>query len=517
MKKILDKYKFILVLLVLVIIFFSSSLVLTFDSTHYLTYVNILEGNAPFSSWDIVRGPVFPIILYINNLIFGRSGIGMLLGMFIFYLVYCFVVYKMSEELFKNSKHKSILTFLICAFSFINPIILGYYHTMLTEYVAITLTMCSLYLAWKWPNIKTTKEKILYSLYFICGTVISYHLKQPYLCVVFIPMIISVIYTFINKTKKLYYIATVITSIIVLFSSILIWNKFLEYKGVDLKTGRDAGGMLSSQLLNAIEGYKIEEISSYENVKNDKYLTKEEKKIVKKEVKIGNKVYIVDIYDNKKLLEKDVLKLSTGDKPSGKDTVLEITNTFFKYPNIVVTSYAKNYCGLSSVCLITSDDGVMYSVTNKLDLVKMFENEVIPFKSFRMEEKNFYYPEERHEFVKGYLSPINQGFISKLITYTFKPTSIIFKFVTFLLFLFNIILIVFRIIRRKKLKNKELYLFSLLFLSSAFLTMVANALVGAMIDRYTVVCFIPATIGMISSIIFITNNINLKRSTKHVK
>ena len=65
MKKILDKYKFILVLLVLVIIFFSSSLVLTFDSTHYLTYVNILEGNAPFSSWDIVRGPVFPIILYI--------------------------------------------------------------------------------------------------------------------------------------------------------------------------------------------------------------------------------------------------------------------------------------------------------------------------------------------------------------------------------------------------------------------------------------------------------------------
>lgn len=514
MKKVLKKNKFIIVLLILVIIFFSSSLVVTFDSTHYLTYVNILEKKAAFSTWDIVRGPIFPILIFLNNYIFGRSSLGMLLGMFIFYLLYCFVVYKIIKETLVKTKYNKILTFILCAFAFLNPIVLGYFHTMLTEYVAITLTMTSLYLGWKWPNIKSKREKILYGLYFVFGLMFAYHLKQPYLCAVFIPMLFSIIYVFINHGKKLYYITTLIISIIMLALSIVIWNNYLDYKGVDLNTGRDSEGMLSSQLLKAIDGYKLEELDNYKTIKNDKYLTIKEKKEIKKEVKLGNSVYLVSIYDNNKLLEKDVLKLNKNNRPSSKNAAVEITKTFFKHPGIVTGSYAKNYCGLSSVCLITSNDGINYSATTKIELLKMYENEMIPFKSFKYEEKNFYYPEERHEFVKDYLSPINQGLISKIITLTFGITSVIFKFVTFLSFVFIIALITMRIIKRKRLNNKNLYLLSLMLLSFSFLTMVANAIVCSIIDRYAVLCFIPSLLGVVGTIIFMIENISTKKTKK---
>lgn len=511
--KVLKKHKNIVILILLTLVFFSSSLVITSDSTHYLKYVNILEHNAPFSSWDIVRGPIFPIIISINNFLFGRSGLGMMAGMYIFYLLYCLIIYAFSNILFKKSNHKNILITVLCIFCIVNPLILGYFHTMLTEYVAITLTMGSLYMGWKWYQIKTRKEQILYGLYFCFGISFSYFLKQPYICCVLIPMVISIAYSLIINKKnsnKTYYFGTLFIAIIMLIISSISWNKFLEIKGVNLKTGRDSSGMLSTQLLNSIDGYKITKINNYEKIKNDKYLTKTEKKAIKKELQKHKKVMILNIYNGKKLLEKDFLRINKGNKASGKDTILEIANTFFKHPSIVIRSYSKNYCGLSSICIIESEDGIQYHVTDKMELIKMFENEIIPFKSFRYEDKYIYYPPERKEFVDEYIFPINQGLISKLITYLFLPTSILFKLVTFLSLIYIIILVTIRIIFRKCLKKKELYLLSLMFLSFSFLTIVANALSGAMIDRYSVICFIPGLLGFIGTILFTISNLNKK-------
>ena len=514
MKKILNNNKLVIVLIVLVIIFFSSSLVITYDSTHYLKYVNILEDKAAFSDWDVVRGPIFPIIITLNNFIFGRSSLGILLGMFIVYLAYCFIVYRIIADVFKNTKHNKIISFVLCVFCFFNPVVLGYFHTMLTEYVAITLTMFSLYLGWKWKDVKTRTEKIFYSLYFIFGLAFAFHLKQPYLCSVFIPMIIGIIYAFINKSKKMYYIGTLVVSLIVLLSSILLWNTFLEKKGANFNNGRRTSDMLSTQLLNAIDGYKIEKINSYKGINKDKYLTKKEKKEIKKIIKVGNKVYLVNIYHNKKLLEKDVLEIDSSG-PSSVDTIYEITKTFFKYPNIVTSSYAKNYCGLTSVCLVTSKNLVNYKVSRKLDFLKLYENDAIAFKTFRNEDKYFYYEMDAKPYVSDYLSPVNQGFISRKITLTFGITSILFKIVTFLSILFAIILITVRIVKRKVLNNKELYLFSLMFLMFSILTMIANAIVGAIIDRYAVPCFIPGLLGIVGTILFIGSNTGNK--SKKVK
>jgi hypothetical protein len=513
MKSFVKKYKGVLILLGIIIVFFSSSLVLTYDSTHYLGYVDIFEKVKPFSSWDIVRGPVFPFILYLFDLFFGKNSFGMLLGMFIFYIVYCIVIYKFSTMIFKDCKHKGIWETLFCAFSFLNPIILGYYHTMLTEFVAITITTVTLLIAWKWWDAKNTKTKILCSLYFIIFTTISYFLKQPYICTVFVPMIISIVYAIVkNHSKKniLYYITTFLLSIVFLLISMVAWDKFLELKKVNTNSGRDSSSMLSKQLLNSIDAYKVKEISEYSNIKNDKYLTKQEKKEIKKELSKNDNVYIISIYDNKKLLEKDYLKVTKNDYPSGKDTVIEIISTFFRYPKVILEIHAKNYCALSSVCVIESEDGVMYHVTNKVDVLHSFENNVIPLKSFRNEEKIFDYPEERYETVKNYIVPKNQGLISKVIAKTAIPTTLVFEFVILTVGLFLIGLVTIRIKKRKKLKEYNTYLLSFMMLSFSFSTLMINDWVGSIIDRYAVICFIPGLIGIIGTILFIKNNVGSK-------
>jgi len=504
MKKI---YKYLL-LLVLLIVFFSSKLVITFDSTHYLTYIDIFEGVKPFSSWDLVRGPVFPIIIYISNLFFGKNVTGILLCMFMFYLVYCYIVYSFCNKVFNDLKYKKVYISIICIFAFFNPIILGYYHTLLTEFVAITLTMLSLFISWKWWMCDSKKNKILYSLFFIVMITVSYFLKQPYICVVAIPMIISMMYSIIkNKSLKniLYNFGTIIAAIIILFVSFFSWNKFLEFKGVDLNSGRDSSSMLSKQLLNSIDSYKTYVVKNYNEIKNDKYLSKQEKKLAKKVLK-NNPIYIIEIYSNKKLLEKDFLKINKNGNASGTDTILEITNTFFKYPSLITTNYLKNYCALSSICIITSDDGVMYSVTNKKDFLHTYENSLIPYKSFENGSSIFDYPEERNETVENYIEYSNQTLFSKIISKFFTMTSVIFKFVIFTEALFLLLLFIIRIIKRKNIKEKQLYMFSLMLLLFSFLTLIANALVGSIIDRYATICFIPSLIGIIGAIMFILRN-----------
>lgn len=346
-------------------------------------------------------------------------------------------------------------------------------------------------------------------MYFIIFVTLSYFLKQPYICTVFIPMIISVVYAIINNHSKkniIYYLATFIISIIVLLISIPSWNSFLKYKGVDINSGRDSSSMLSKQLLNSIDAYKVDIVNDYSDIKSDKYLTKKEKKVVKKEIKNNNIIYIISIYKNKKIMEKDILKVNDTNYPSGKDTILEIISTFIKYPSVIAKIHAKNYCALSSVCVIESEDGVMYHVTNKLDMLHMFENNVIPFKSFRNEEKVFYFPEERYESVKNYIVPKNQGIISKIITKTFIPVTLVFEFVIMTVGLFLIILIGVRIKKRRIIKDYNMYLLSLMMLTFSFSTLLINDWVGSIIDRYAVICFIPGLIGIIGTIIFIKNN-----------
>ena len=112
----IKKNRNLILLLILAILFFSATLTITWDSAHYLTYVDIFEGHRDFASWDIVRGPVFPLIITLGDKIFGKSAIGLLSLFFIIYLVYGYLILLIAREIFKNAKSKKMW---ICLFSII--------------------------------------------------------------------------------------------------------------------------------------------------------------------------------------------------------------------------------------------------------------------------------------------------------------------------------------------------------------------------------------------------------------
>ena len=107
LKSFIEKNKIIILaasVFILSILFFLFPIIITFDGSHYLHYVSIFNGTLPFSSWDAVRGPVFPFLLYLSSGLFGQSSQGALVFQFLVYLIYAVVCYLLTRELFvKNT------------------------------------------------------------------------------------------------------------------------------------------------------------------------------------------------------------------------------------------------------------------------------------------------------------------------------------------------------------------------------------------------------------------------------
>ena len=161
---------FSIAIFLIAVIFFSIRLIITYDSAHYLGYVSILEGDTPFSEWDIARGPIFPALIYIFGILFGRTSAGILIGCFIFYLLFAYLCYQICQTICEKLKHKKLIQNIAFAILVLNPLILGYFHVMLTEFVAITFTMLNIYLAYKWlsQDFKNQKSLIFTTIYIIC-------------------------------------------------------------------------------------------------------------------------------------------------------------------------------------------------------------------------------------------------------------------------------------------------------------------------------------------------------------
>lgn len=514
MKNKLKKNKKILFVLLLFIAFFSCSITITWDSTHYMSYVNIMEGISDFSTWDIVRGPVFPSILFAGFTIFGKTIQGALLLMLMFYLLYVYIVKKFCDFIFNDKK---IIKFVILLFCLLNPIIFGYFHTLLTEFVAITIAVLSCYISYKWWNVRGRKKKIIYSLYFILMLPITWFLKQPYACCVMIPMCLSAIIALFNNHKKkqiVYYSGTIILSCISLIISIISWNKFLEYKNVNMNTGRDSSSMVSTLLIDSIHHLEYDDDFDFNNVDNNKYLSKSEKKYIKSNINEEyNNLRIISIYNHGKLIEQDVIDVDNNSIPSIKSAIMQVTKTFIKYPGLIIKDYAKNYCALSSICVIATDDSIKYTITNSFDFLNTYENDIIPYKGLTYNEpNNFYLPEERLNLVSNLVQTTDVGMFASVEKVLKIPTNIIYKLTFLFLPIMLVCTIGFRIYKRKNLVNYKNYVMSIILLGYSFFSALANAITGAIIDRYSVSMFITGLLGIFVAIIFVIENMKKNKS-----
>lgn len=443
----------------IIILFFSFCAILTFDSGHYLSYVSIFEGNSPASSWDVVRGPIFPLIIRFFNIFFGKTNTGLLIGLFIFYIIFAFTCYKTCKEITKHYKHGKLIQNIIIAVLILNPLIFGYFHVLLTEFVAITLTMLNLLIAYRWIFVDTKNKKslILYAIYFVASIIFCYHLKQPYIIISFVPPSIAAIISIVRNHRKkniLYRISTLIISGLFLLISIFSWNGILKAIGADENSGRDSASMLGQQLLLA---YQI----SYDNDgdgKND--------------------------------------RISTG------DAIKLILEEFGRNPLHIAKIYLQNYCGLTSMCEITTPNGYDFYSTSNLVGLSTYENTFIGYATYRAENNISPMNEEMTARASAYESAPNKSFFAKIMDKLKIPTNILFKVAAVTPLLTLIILLVFKHKDKAKAYNKLFYLNLLLILTSCAHLFV-GAGIGLIIDRYAIEIVAPSLLGLLGTITYI--------------
>lgn len=500
---------FIVLFLFFIVFYFQYAVTITWDSAHYMNYVNIFEGTAEWNTWDVVRGPVFPIIIFISNFIFGKTSQGLLMNSLFYYLIMILFSYKILDYFFKNieitKKNKYVFLAVSLIIIIINPIIYGFYHTLLTEFVAITLSVLSCYLAILWVDtdyFKNKKKYLFINFIFIILTVFSWFLKQPYVsCSIFV-FGIAYLISILKSRKLMNFICrtcTIASTIIILIISIALWNKILIYMGNNPNSDRNPTNSLGNQLVNAIEYLDIvdnKEIYNKDYIKSSK-LDKKEKKEVLKLIKKKKKYVIIDEYKNNKIIDSDYI-IVDDTKISTIDSILYVCKNFFNKPLKIMDAYLTNYLSIIDIYSTSTEDSIEYVSNKKIDLD--FSNEIssISYKPYSYGSSNiFYMLPEMHDRVTCYEQT---NYVSKILNYLMiflgKAYLILFKLLFLLLPISLLTSIIMRIKSKNKLQNNKLEIIIIL-LGFSFLHVLLHVVTGAIIDRYAIPAFISTYFGII--------------------
>jgi len=242
-KKQVEIGTFAVLILILGVIFYSYSINLTWDSTEYIGLADYIGTDKMQTDWIGHRGIGFPLLIKISQ-IFGKNPTSMTTLMFIFYvgmLATIFVIYKKLNKLgiLKNP----ILIFCFLGYILItialNPILFGYYHTILTEFVALTFTILMCFICWCWKDYTWKENRVaIFSSAIVMAiiVVITYHVKQSLIVFVLIPIVISTILSIFdnfNYSNVVSKISTMLFIGITLLFSIQAWGNYMTFTKFD--------------------------------------------------------------------------------------------------------------------------------------------------------------------------------------------------------------------------------------------------------------------------------------------
>ena len=504
------KKKIIFILLFLLfIIYFEYSVTITWDSAHYLGYVNIIKGMVSVSSWDVVRGPVFPFIIFLSDVLFGKTNQGLVINSFVYYLIMLIFSYKIIGyyiNYFKfNTKIKNIIFYVIIGSIIINPIIFGFYHSLLTEFVAITVGVISCYYSSVWLEIDYYKEKkkyLLISAFFVFLTLFSWFLKQPYVsCGLFCLFVAYIISVFQYKKKQLVIrTITVLSCVLFLIIGINIWEAFLNSKGVSTASSRNPTNSLGNQIVNAVDFLEMDVNKSIydSDFINSSKLSGKEKKEVNRLIEGNYKYVLVYKYSGNKIVDVDYIKSDNGDSVSVFDALKYLFKVFINNPIKLINSYITNYFSIIDIYGTKTGNGFIYASEKKIDLT--FSNEIssIGNKIFVDSDSNlFYLSEGFNDNASRYVSSNNDNkILNNIMLFLSKMFLLIFKLIFFLL---PITLICSIVLRFSKKYEKYYYVVNglIILFGFSFLHLLLHTVTGAIIDRYALPVFIPTFLGMI--------------------
>ena len=513
MKNIYVKHKnklLTIAFILLTIFYFEYSVTVLWDSAHYMNYVNILEGITSWNQWDVVRGPIFPIIIYLGNFLFGKTTQGLIMNTYLYYVVMLIFCYKILNQFFcndkkVNTKNKNIIILLFIFFMIIiNPIIFGFYHSLLTEFVAITLSVISCYYAYIILEIDFFEERKKYLLLLgiaILLTCFSWFLKQPYVSCGLFAFVISFVISIFEK-RNIKNIAVRILSLIIcvlcLGMTIIGWNKFLLSTGNNPNTGRNPTNSLGIQLINAIDFLEVktdEEIYKSDYIKGSKLSKKEKTNLLTSNDK---NFVIVNIFDGKKIIAADyIMTKDDYGNISSVDSLFYIIKTFFNNPIKLLDSYLTNYLSIIDIYSTNTIDGVGYESNKQIDL--SFSNEIstIAYRPYNYALSNiFYMTDEMYERIECYEQT---NYVFKGLNFLMRNLGIIFLGIFKILFLLLPIVFISSLCIRVFTKNSQSYRRNLdliiILLSFSLLHVLLHTVTGAIIDRYAIPAFITTILG----------------------
>lgn len=461
------------------------------SDTYYLT-AKILLGLKEFSEWNIVRGPVMAIIQFPFLKIFGTNELSIRLCTCIFYILMLYVSHSLikekSDEKTNNKYKLDLAKTLFIIFIVLNPIIYGYYHGFLTEFVAITISVINLAIFRKIEQngFENNKKYIMYLVYNIFIFIFCWFLKQPYFTIAFFPTIFLIYLNIRDKKNIFKSILFLIIPTIALLLSLSCWRTYTEKKGVVYSDDKNNSHFLSNALIDSNSNYEKvidPNIYSSEWVESNEILDKNEKKSLLKKLKNNNKNYRIYYIHN---LEGDIIDAVIFSYEKEVFTSIEALkftiNAFIDHPIIVIDSYISNY--LASINI--------YSFTVKEDYFRASkeignyygENYTIGLPFLEIVDNNSKWVSENHSELidmKVEYSP------NRVIISIIKIISVIHLQLYKILYLLLPLLWIYLFI--KTLQKKKEYNYAFIMISFVFFHTLFHVITGAIIDRYIYISY----------------------------
>ena len=246
-KAIIKNKLFLALCFIVVLIDLSYPITITYDSGHYMSLAHVINS-WDWVDWDPVRGIVFPLFLCLSVKLLGFNQNALLVWMtlahlllFVFSVSVILYETKITKPLFRN-----IVIVFIFLFIILDPLILGIYHTMLTEFFAATIAVISIFFAYRLYQhsecIPKLSKNLLFSYaFFLVMVPIAWHLKQPYVGAAYFPFLLSCCLILLRNRKLRALYLGIIANILIAISlgiSIIAWNSFLPNTGLAANPNR---------------------------------------------------------------------------------------------------------------------------------------------------------------------------------------------------------------------------------------------------------------------------------------
>ncbi len=486
------------------------------DSTVYTGYIKIFQGVAPISSWDMLRGPSFPFMIFLFITFLGGPMVGLLIGAYIIFLgmvyVLASVIKRFVEEL-KLNKRARIITYIFFSLAVVlNPIIFGYFHAVLTEYITMFMAVISCILAWKWMKVDFISSKakyIGYTLAFSLIMVFMWFVKQPYLTVSLFPWLIAGILELtvkFNWRNLLQRMATLCVGVTSLVLGIVVWQSFLGMNGVNVSSSSGSSGFIGYGLMSGVSNGRLIKESKLTDVEVDKdsYLNDEEKQKIKDALDDSDftaDVWVLYSANGQKIVDKIPVYYSSTSMPLGASVKLwtEITSS---NPLLALDSYASNYLASSGAYGYRYNESNQFAPTKDLGF-HGHENYSIGLLFLTYPSNMSDWTRERASEL-GLIQIENQHARVRQIVYKIwgRPYIALFTLCSVLLPLLLTLTIVFYSKERRKKKSKSqviirLYELVIILIGLSFTNMLFNAFFGALMDRYAYVTWPAFSLAMV--------------------